>query len=115
MFHEKEINMTHKCNVQCFTMNSKTAEDLGIEDPGKWLPFIFNMDIIDAAKLTSDEEGALEYGCTTIYTNTGTTFIIDTPYQEFMDKFAKWNTMHIIVKGEDDDFPSDSNDDDLEL
>lgn len=104
--------MTHSCKVQCYTMDSKKAEDLGIEDKGKWMPFIFNMDIIDAAKMTSDEEGVMEYNCTTIYTSTGTTFIIDTPYEDFMKKFTEWNTMHIVIKGEDD-LPSD--DDDLEL
>ena len=113
MFHlKKDIDMTHSCKVQCYTMDKKKAEDLGIEDTGKWMPFIFNMDIIDAAKMANDEEDSPEFNCTTIYTNTGTTFIIDTPYEEFMKKFIEWNTMHFIIKGEDDTPPSD---DDLEL
>ena len=107
--------MTHSCKVQCFTMDSKTAEDLGIEDTGKWMPFIFNMDIIDAAKLTSDEPDAVTYNCTTIYTNQGNTFIIDTLYEDFMKKFVEWNTMHIIIKGEDGDVSPTDDDDDLEL
>jgi len=111
------FNMTHVCKVQCFTMDTKTAEDLGIEDPGKWLPFIFNMDIVDGAKMSSDEEGTLTYNCTTIYTNAGSNYIIDTPFNEFMKKFIEWNTMHIIVKGLEDgeDGESLSDDNDLEL
>ena len=110
-----EFNMVHVCKVQCFTMDSKTAEDLGIEDPGKWLPFTFNMDIIDGAKMTTDEKDAPEYNCTTIYTNTGTTFIIDTPYEEFFKKFKEWNTIQVVFKElppPDEDL---SDDNDLEL
>ena len=113
MFHQKEINMTHQCKVQCFSMDSKTAEDLGIEDKGKWLPFVFNMDIINAAKLASDEEDAATYNCTVIYTTNGDNFIIDTLYEEFFAKFINWNTMHVIIKGDEDN--DIEGDDDLEL
>ena len=93
--------MTHSCKVQCYSMDKKKAEDLGIEDVGKWLPFIFNMDIIDAAKMASDEITAPEYGCTTIYTNSGTTFIIDTPYEEFFKLFKDYNEN--IISSDDED------------
>lgn len=109
--------MVHQCRVQCHTMDSKTAESLGIEDDGKWMPFIFTMDMIDAAKLTSDEEGAFVYNCTTIFTNTGDTYIIDTPYLEFFKKFAEYNSLRIIFKEDTGLPPSEdtSEDDDLEL
>ena len=109
--------MIHQCKVQCHTMDTKTAEDLGIEDGGKWLPFIFSMDIIDAAKLSSDEEDSPTYDCTTIFTNTGDTYIIDTPYTEFFKKFAEYNSLRIIFKDDSSLPPSEdeSEDDDLDL
>lgn len=110
--------MTHSCKVQCHAMDIKTAEDLGIEDKGKWLPFTFNMDIIDAAKMSSDEEDSSTYNCTTIYTNNGNTFIIDTPYDEFFKKFEEYNTFQIVFKNMPPSEESDSSDekgDDLDL
>ena len=103
--------MVHKCKVQCHSIDPKTAELTGAEDTGKWLPFIFNMDIIDAAKLSSDETDSPTYNCTTIFTSQGDTFIIDTPYEEFFKKFDQYNAIQIIIKEEDED----GDDDDLEL
>lgn len=107
--------MIHECKVQCHTMDIKTAEDLGIEDKGKWLPFIFSMDIITAAKLSSDEEDSPTYNCTSIFTNNGDTFIIDTPPEEFFKKFAEWNTLQFIIKDSDEDSSPSEDGDDLEL
>lgn len=98
--------MTHECKVQCHTMDIRTAQDLGIEDIGKWLPFIFQMDIVDAAKLSSDDDDSPTYNCTTIFCRSGESYIIDTPYAEFFQKFMEWNTIS---------FGEDSNPDDLNL
>jgi hypothetical protein len=105
--------MVHQCKVQCHSVDTKTAELTGIEDPGKWLPFCFNMDIIDAAKVASDEEDSDTFNCTTIYTSVGTTYIIDTPYEQFSKKFLEWNTLQFIIRDNDDD--NDPSDDDLSL
>lgn len=102
--------MIHKCKVQCHAMDIKTAELTGAEDVGKWLPFIFFMDIVDAAKLSSDEEDSPTYGCTTIFTTQGDNYIIDTPHTTFFKLFESWNTMQINT--DDKDL---SDDDDLEL
>jgi hypothetical protein len=64
-------------------MDPSKLGDLGLEDGGKWMPFIFDMDMIEAAKLTSDEEDLPTYGCTTIFSKHGEAYIIDTPYQKF--------------------------------
>jgi hypothetical protein len=64
---------------------------MGIEDNGKWMPFIFHMDMVEAAKLTSDESPIPTYGCTTIFTRSGDAYIIDTPYQEFFQLFKEYN------------------------
>lgn len=71
-------------------MDPSKLGDLGIEDSGKWLPFIFNMDMVEAAKLTSDEEDAPTYGCTTIFTKAGDAYIIDTPYEKFFSIFREY-------------------------
>jgi hypothetical protein len=94
-------NMTHECKVQCYSVDPKTAELTGIDDDGKWLPFIFNMDIIDAAKASSDDEDSVSFNCTTIYTTNGNTFIIDTPYTEFFKKFMEYNDITFIDPSDD--------------
>jgi hypothetical protein len=119
MFHVKKlINMVHQCKVQCHTVDPKTAEDLGIEDNGKWLPFLFNMDTIDAAKESSDDSDSPTYKCTTIYTNNGNTFIIDTPFDEFQKKYIEFNTFEMVFKNilpPDEEGTDGKNEDDLEL
>lgn len=94
--------MVHQCKVQCHAIDPKTIELTGIEDSGKWMPFVFRMDIIDLAKQSSDEEDSPMYNCTTIFTDKGDTFIIDTPYEEFFKKFIAYNTIQII-EGPDED------------
>lgn len=96
--------MIHECNVQCHAVDPKTVELTGVEDSGKWLPFIFHMDIVNLAKLSSDEKDSPTYNCTTIFTTTGDTFIIDTPYSEFFKKFKDYSSFSFLKKsfGEDD-------------
>jgi Na+-transporting NADH:ubiquinone oxidoreductase subunit NqrF len=91
-------------------MDLKTLENMGIEDHGKWLPFIFDMDIVEAAKLSSDESDSPTYNCTSIFTKSGDTYIIDTPPHEFFKKFIEWNTVLIDGGGGDNTL-----DEDLEL
>ena len=83
--------MIHECNLNCHTMDPTKLNDLGIEDFGKWMPFIFHMDMVEAAKLTSEDVGSAIYGCTTVFTNAGDAYIIDTPYREFFDLFKEYN------------------------
>jgi hypothetical protein len=54
------------------------------------MPFAFHLDIVIACKLTSDEEDSLVNGCTTIFTEPGDTYIIDTPYEQFMPIFKTY-------------------------
>ena len=74
--------MIHECNLNCHTIDPTKADLMGLDDEGKWMPFIFLMDIVDAAKLTSDEGDRGTYGCTTIFTKSGDAYIIDTPYEK---------------------------------
>lgn len=68
-------------------MEPAISESLGVPDPGKWMPFAFHLDIVDAVKLTSDEDDHELFGCATIFTNSGDTYIIDTPYKKFLKIF----------------------------
>jgi hypothetical protein len=75
-------------------------EIMGIEnDFGKWLPFCFHMSVVVACKLSTDEDGLLSFGCTTIFTDNGDTYIIDTPYTEFEEKFIQYNEEDTVIAG----------------
>lgn len=86
--------MIHKTRVFCHEVNPEKLEMLGIEEKaiGTWLPFTFRMDTINAYKLTSSDidEGQLTIGCTTVFTDNGDTFIIETPYQVFDDLYIRY-------------------------
>lgn len=84
--------MIHACNIHCHTMDLDRADLLGVDDKGKWLPFAFHMDIVIACKQTTDDEEELVYGCTTIFTDHSDTYIIDTPYAEFLTLFQLYHT-----------------------
>jgi hypothetical protein len=64
------------------------------------------MDMVEAAKLTSDDGDMSTHGCTTIFTRSGDAYIIDTPYKEFFQLFKEYN---------DQTPTSDDNSLDLEL
>ena len=82
--------MIHECNIHCRTMATTTAESLGIEDPGKWMPLVLTLSNIYAAKLTSDDIDDELYGCTTVFCYDGDTFIIDTPYNDFKEIYKTY-------------------------
>lgn len=84
--------MIHTCNIHCHTMDLDRADLLGVDDKGKWLPFAFHMDIVVACKMTTDDEEEQVYNCTTIFTDQNDTYIIDTPYTEFMTVFQMYHT-----------------------
>jgi len=79
--------MIHQCNIHCHTIDPTRLDLLNIEDKGKWLPFLFHLDIVIAAKQTSDEQEEMTYNCTTVFTEHGDTYVIDTPYFDF---FKEW-------------------------
>lgn len=95
--------MIHKCNVHCHSLDPKDKDLMGLEDTGKWLPFAIDISIIVGCKLSTDEEEELAFNCTTIFTEFGDTFILDTPYTEFIDKWEKYvNGMDELIDGDDD-------------
>lgn len=87
--------MLHECNLNCHSMDPKDLDSLGIEDTGKWMPFIFHLSMVEAAKLTSDDVDSPLYNCTTIFTNSGDAYIIDTPHKQFFKLYKEYNTLHL--------------------
>lgn len=83
--------MIHHCNLHCHTIDPVQLENLSIEDNGKWLPFSFHMDMVMAVKLTSDEIDDKLFNCTTLFTEAGDTFIIDTPYKRFSHLYSDYH------------------------
>jgi hypothetical protein len=83
--------MIHTCNIHCHTMDLDRADLLGVDDTGKWLPFAFHMDIVVACKMTTDDRDEEVYNCTTIFTDHSDTYIIDTPYTEFISVFQMYH------------------------
>lgn len=83
--------MIHKCKVQCHTISPTDIDKFGLEeDNSKWLPFAIDLGTINAIKLTTDDHDASSYGCSTIFTNNGDTFILDTPYDKLLKKWSDY-------------------------
>ena len=96
--------MIHTCNIHCHTLDLDKADFMGIKDKGKWLPFAFHLDIVVACKLTTDDEEETVYNCTTVFTDQGDSYIIDTPYTEFQTIFQLYNTSEGSKPAEDLNF-----------
>lgn len=92
--------MIHTCNIHCHTLDLEKIEIMGIEDGGQWIPFAFHIGIVVACKLTTPDEDSPAFNCTTLFTEQGDTYIIDTPYIDFLKLFMKHN--NTIVKEEED-------------
>lgn len=95
--------MIHTCNIHCHALDIEKVELMGIEDKGQWMPFAFHMDVVVACKLTSLEEDSLVYNCTTIFTEHGDTYIIDTPYKKFLPMFIEYNNQDIIKSDDEEE------------
>lgn len=95
--------MIHRCNVQCYSMEAQKSELLGIEDEGKWMPFVFNMDMVEAVKLTSDDEASSTYNCTTLFTHKGDTYVIDTEFEKFAKIFSDYSSLFYLDPNEDEE------------
>lgn len=96
--------MVHTCNIHCHTMDLDRADLLGVDDKGKWLSFAFHMDIVVACKQTSDDEEEVVYNCTTIFTDSNDTYIIDTPYTEFFTLFQLYHADPSIPSSDEPNF-----------
>jgi hypothetical protein len=98
--------MYHECKVYCHSMTQEQAEILNITDSGKWLPFTIYLGCINAFKMSTDEEEDSTTFCTTVYTDTGDIYILDTPYKEFNKIWKRFI---------DDEYSPSSSDDEGDL
>ena len=98
--------MVHECNVFCHSAESDLMNLLGKDElsVGKWLPFAFDISLIDAVKMTTDDSESMLYRCSTVFLQSGDTYIIDT---KFRDLIALWK--------QSDGLTFDEGDADLEL
>lgn len=94
--------MYHECKVYCHAIPQEQAEILNITDNGKWLPFTIYLGCIIAFKMSTDEEDDGTAFCTTVYTETGDVYILDTPYDKFNKVWKKFMDMEDDVDGDDD-------------
>lgn len=85
------VIMIHTCNIHCHTLDLEKIELMGIEDKGQWIPFAFHIGIVVACKLSTPDEDSPAFNCTTLFTEQGDTYIIDTPYIEFLKAFMNYN------------------------
>lgn len=83
--------LIHRCKIHCHTIDPGQLDLMGVDDVGKWMPFAFHMDIVVAIKLSTDEEDLLPFGCTTVFTESGDTYIISTPFEEFEQIFLHYH------------------------
>jgi hypothetical protein len=89
--------MIHVCNIHCHALDIEKVELMGIEDKGQWMSFAFHLDVVIACKLTSLEEDSLVFNCTTIFTEPGDTYIIDTQYPEFLKLFVDYHEQPRVI------------------
>jgi hypothetical protein len=82
--------MVHHCNIHCRSIDADSARLLEQEDGGKWMPYMFLLEIVLACKLASDDEESFTYNCTTIFIEGGDSYIIDTPFVEFSKIFKEY-------------------------
>lgn len=80
----------HECKVYCHSIPQEQAEILNITDAGKWLPFTIYLGCVNAFKMSTDEDEDGTQFCTTIFTDVGDVYIIDTPYYKFNDIWKKF-------------------------
>lgn len=85
--------MVHTCNIYCHSFDLEQPDLFRVNDmKGKWMPFAFHMDVVIACKLTSDEEDQDTINCTTVFTDQNDTYILDTPFSEFVRIFKEYHS-----------------------
>jgi hypothetical protein len=76
--------MIYECKVLCSTMEEDQLEDLGIQDPGTWVELAIELDTVKAIKRTNATPKEQHYNATSLFTDYGDTFIVDTPYPRML-------------------------------
>lgn len=85
--------MLHECNVFCHSSESELMDLLGKDEAlhtGKWLPFTFDVSLVTAVKMTTDDQESMVYRCSTIFLSSGDTYIVDTLYRDFISVWEEF-------------------------
>jgi hypothetical protein len=109
------MKVVHRCKVQCYSLDKEKADSLGIEDKGKWLPFLFDLGSVDVIKMTTDEPDSEVFNCTTVFLRNGNTYIIDTHFEQFAKIFEDYYNNYGTIYGIDFPPPPPDEDDNFEL
>lgn len=77
----------HECRVYCYNQPPDLLDLMGKDeaDDGKWVPFAFTIDMVDAIKMASDDDAKQTYNRTALFMQNGENYIIDTPYKKFLN------------------------------
>lgn len=87
-------------------MDPEQLELMGLDektDQGKWLPFSVRLDVVQMCKLTSDEPDHPTHGCTSLFVDSGDTYIINTPYEKFSVLFENFFSEEPIPDDENEE------------
>lgn len=90
------------CNVYCQSSEAQRLEDMGLDDPGMWLPFAFDMDTVVAVKQSSDEESHMTYKCATIFTEQGDAFVTDILFKKMLKQWKEYHESLYTIDDEDE-------------
>lgn len=93
----------HECKVYCHSIPQEQADILNITDNGKWLPFTIYLGCVNAFKMSTDEDEDGTQYCTTVYTDAGDIYILDTPYTKFNEIWKKFIADEDITDQASDD------------
>jgi hypothetical protein len=95
--------MIYECKVFCHATSESEPDDLFSKDSnlGKWLPFAFDLSLVDAVKLSSDSIEDLTYKCSTVFLQGGDAYIIDTKFRDFLATWKEYKN-DIEIPGDDD-------------
>jgi hypothetical protein len=93
----------HECKVYCHSIPQEQADILNITDNGKWLPFTIYLGCVNAFKMSTDEDEDGTQYCTTVYTDAGDIYILDTPYAKFNEIWKKFIADEDIADQASDD------------
>jgi hypothetical protein len=75
--------MIYECKLLVYSEDEKTEELLGKVDK-KFIPFAFLLDVVYGVRMASDDIEDIDYGCTALHCDDKQFFIIDTPFNKFL-------------------------------
>lgn len=82
--------MVVECNIYCRSMNAILEEDLGIQDPGIWLPAVIDFAQVESVKLSTDDSEDPTYNMASLYMKSEGSYATDIPFTALKRAFIKY-------------------------